>query len=132
LCINYWGDAAVGMTGMDFETAVRAGLPILSIVKNNSQMAIQAPMQRVATSKYDDISRVSGNYAELARALGGYGERVTESGEVAAAIRRGIEQTRNGVPAMLEFITHPRISFTIPGREFNFWDSSLQEIMDIH
>ncbi|MEZ5533564.1 MAG: thiamine pyrophosphate-requiring protein [Steroidobacteraceae bacterium] len=132
LCINYWGDAAVGMTGMDFETAVRARLPILSIVKNNSQMAIQAPMQRVATAKYDDISSVSGNYAELARALGGYGERITEPGEVAAAIRRGIEQTRNGVPAMLEFITHPRISFTVPGREFNFWDSNLQEIMQVH
>lgn len=132
LCINYWGDAAVGMTGMDFETAVRAGLPILSIVKNNSYMAIQAPMQRVATSKYDDVSRVSGNYAEFAKALGGYGERITSPGEVAAAIRRGIEQTKNGVPALLEFITHPRISFTIPGREFNFWESDLQEIMNIH
>jgi len=132
LCINYWGDAAVGMTGMDFETAVRAGLPILSIVKNNSQMAIQAPMQRLATSKYDDISRVSGNYADLAKALGGYGERVTEPGDVAAAIRRGIEQTKNGVPALLEFITHPRISFTIPGRALEFWNSNLQEIMSVH
>ena len=131
LCINYWGDAAVGMTGMDFETAVRAGLPILSIVKNNFEMAIQTPMQRVATSKYD-VSRVSGNYADFAKALGGYGERVTEPGEVAAAIRRGIEQTKNGVPAMLEFITHPRISFTLPGGELNYWSHSAQEIIDVH
>ena len=27
LCINIWGDAAIGFTGMDFETAVRAGIP---------------------------------------------------------------------------------------------------------
>ena len=27
LCINVWGDAAIGFTGMDFETAVRSGSP---------------------------------------------------------------------------------------------------------
>jgi acetolactate synthase-1/2/3 large subunit len=31
LCINFWGDAAIGMTGMDFETCVRTKIPILSI-----------------------------------------------------------------------------------------------------
>ena len=30
LCINVWGDAAIGFTGMDFETAVRERIPILS------------------------------------------------------------------------------------------------------
>ncbi|HXX36911.1 MAG TPA: thiamine pyrophosphate-requiring protein, partial [bacterium] len=32
LCINVWGDAAIGMTGMDFETAVRERIPILSVL----------------------------------------------------------------------------------------------------
>ena len=32
LCINVWGDAAIGFTGMDFETAVRENIPILSIL----------------------------------------------------------------------------------------------------
>ena len=27
LCVNVWGDAAIGFTGMDFETAVREQLP---------------------------------------------------------------------------------------------------------
>ena len=35
LCINVWGDAAIGFTGMDFETAVRERIPILSILLNN-------------------------------------------------------------------------------------------------
>ena len=35
LCINAWGDAAIGFTGMDFETAVRERIPILSILFNN-------------------------------------------------------------------------------------------------
>ncbi len=40
LCINVWGDAAIGFTGMDFETAVRARLPCMSILLNNFGMAI--------------------------------------------------------------------------------------------
>ncbi|MBO0875606.1 MAG: thiamine pyrophosphate-requiring protein, partial [Pseudonocardia sp.] len=35
LCINVWGDAAIGFTGMDFETAVRERIPILSVLLNN-------------------------------------------------------------------------------------------------
>src|SRR5215471_16295112 len=38
LCINVWGDAAIGFTGMDFETAVRERIPILSILMNNFSM----------------------------------------------------------------------------------------------
>src|SRR4029077_6693539 len=39
LCINVWGDAAIGFTGMDFETAVRERIPIMSILLNNFSMA---------------------------------------------------------------------------------------------
>src|SRR5204863_4542947 len=41
LCINVWGDAAIGFTGMDFETAVRERIPILSVLLNNFSMAIE-------------------------------------------------------------------------------------------
>ena len=40
--VNYMGDAAFGMTGLDIETAVRCKIPILTIVLNNSSMAIEA------------------------------------------------------------------------------------------
>ena len=39
----------------------------------------------------------------------GDGERVTDPGEIKAAIRRGIEQTQNGRPALLEFITQKEV-----------------------
>jgi thiamine pyrophosphate-dependent acetolactate synthase large subunit-like protein len=104
LCINVWGDAAIGFTGMDFETAVRERLPILSILMNNFSMAIELKVMPVATEKYRSTD-ISGNYADFAKALGGYGERVTEPGEIKAAIRRGVDKTREGVPALLEFIT---------------------------
>ena len=38
LSVNIMGDAAFGMVGMDFETAVRARIPILTIVMNNGLM----------------------------------------------------------------------------------------------
>ena len=104
LCINVWGDAAIGFTGMDFETAVREKIPILSILFNNFSMAIELKVMPVSTERYRSTD-ISGDYAAMARAFGGYGERVTEPGEIIPAIRRGIEQTEKGVPALLEFIT---------------------------
>ncbi|HYZ60921.1 MAG TPA: thiamine pyrophosphate-requiring protein, partial [Acetobacteraceae bacterium] len=104
LCINVWGDAAIGFTGMDFETAVRERIPILSILLNNFSMAIELKVMPISTEKYRSTD-ISGDYAAMARAFGGYGERVTEPGQIKAAIQRGIEQTRAGIPALLEFIT---------------------------
>lgn len=48
-----------------------------------------------------------------ARAPGGYGERVTESGEIVPAIRGGIKATRGGQSVLLEFITQQEIDFSI-------------------
>ena len=104
LCINVWGDAAIGFTGMDFETAVRERLPILSILLNNSAMAIELPIMPVATDRFR-ATDISGDYAAFARARGGYGERISQPDEIVPAIRRGIAATEAGQPALLEFIT---------------------------
>jgi acetolactate synthase-1/2/3 large subunit len=104
LCINVWGDAAIGFTGMDFETAVRERIPILSILFNNFSMAIELKVMPISTEKYR-ATDISGDYAAMARAFGGYGERVTDPGEIAQAIGRGIAATEAGTPALLEFIT---------------------------
>lgn len=104
LCINVWGDAAIGFTGMDFETAVRERLPILSILLNNSAMAIELPIMPVATERYR-ATDISGDYAAFARALGGYGERVTSPDQIVPALLRGIAATEAGTPALIEFIT---------------------------
>jgi acetolactate synthase I/II/III large subunit len=110
LCINYWGDAAIGFTGMDFETAVRERLPILSILCNNFSMATEIGVMNQSHDKYGTMN-ISGNYADLAKALGGYGERVEKPGDIAAAIKRGIDQTKAGKPALLEFITQKEVAF---------------------
>jgi acetolactate synthase-1/2/3 large subunit len=112
LCVNLWGDAAIGFTGMDFETAVRERIPILSILLNNFSMAIELKIMKVATEKYRSTD-ISGNYADFARALGGWGERVTEPDAIVPAIKRAIAKTREGTPALLEFITEQAVDFSI-------------------
>jgi thiamine pyrophosphate-dependent acetolactate synthase large subunit-like protein len=112
LCINVWGDAAIGFTGMDFETAVRERIPILSILLNNFSMAMELPVMPISTEKYRSTD-ISGDYAAMARAFGGYGERVTQLEEIVPAIRRGIEQTQKGVPALVEFITAKEIALSM-------------------
>jgi acetolactate synthase-1/2/3 large subunit len=112
LCVNVWGDAAIGFTGMDFETAVRERIPILSVLLNNFSMAIELKIMKTATEKYRSTD-ISGHYADMAKAFGGYGERVTEPAEIAPAIRRAIKKTEEGVPALLEFITEKAEDFSI-------------------
>ena len=113
LCINVWGDAAIGFTGMDFETAVRERLPILSILLNNFCMAIELPIMPNATERFR-ATDISGDYAAMARAFGGYGERVTRPEDIIPAIKRAIEQTQKGVPALLEFITEQETEVSRP------------------
>ena len=110
-CVNVWGDAAIGFTGMDFETAVRERIPILSILMNNFSMAIEIPIMQVAQEKYGSTD-ISGHYANMAKAFGGYGERVTDPGDIRGAIERGIAATKDGTPALLEFITDKEITIS--------------------
>jgi thiamine pyrophosphate-dependent acetolactate synthase large subunit-like protein len=112
LCMNLWGDAAIGFTGMDFETAVRERIPILSVLLNNLSMAIELPVMKIATEKYRSTD-ISGNYADMAKAFGGYGERVTQPGEIVPAIRRAIKMTQEGTPALLEFMTAKEIQYSV-------------------
>ena len=57
---------------------------------------------------------------EMARAFGGYGERVTDPNEIETALRRGIEATENGQAALLEFITDKELSMSIVQTNFSF------------
>ena len=113
LCINVWGDAAIGFTGMDFETAVRERIPILSILLNNFSMAIELKVMPISTEKYRSTD-ISGDYAAMARAFGGHGERIEQPKDIIPAIQRGIAATKEGKPALLEFITSKETEISRP------------------
>ncbi len=110
-CANFMGDAAFGMTGLDFETAVRCGIPITTIVLNNSAMAIEKHALVVSHDKYRTRD-IGGNYADLGRAMGGYVERVEKPAEIVPALQRARKANADGQAALLEFITSQEIEFS--------------------
>jgi acetolactate synthase-1/2/3 large subunit len=68
----------------------------------------------VSTEKFR-ATDIGGNYADMARAFGGYGERVTKPEDIIPAIKRGIQKTREGIPVLLEFITSKETEVSRPG-----------------
>ena len=109
--VNFMGDAAFGMTGLDFETAVRSDIPILTIVLNNSTMAIETSHMARSHELYRTRD-LGGQYADLARAMGGWTEKVEDPSDVGPAILRAKAATENGESALLEFITSEEGEFS--------------------
>jgi acetolactate synthase-1/2/3 large subunit len=110
-CVNFMGDAAFGMTGLDLETAVRAGIPSLTIVLNNSTMAIEIPHMKLSHDRHKSRD-LGGSYANLASDLGAWSERVSDPADVANAILRARRATEDGRTALLEFITSAETAFS--------------------
>ena len=109
--VNFMGDAAFGMTGLDFETAVRSDIPVLTIVLNNSTMAIETS-QMVRSHELYGTRDLGGSYADLALAMGGWAEKIEDPSDVGPAILRAKSATENGQAALLEFITSEEREFS--------------------
>jgi acetolactate synthase-1/2/3 large subunit len=75
-------------------------------------MACDLDLMPAATERFRSTD-IGGNYSDLARALGGYGERVAAPRDIVPALRRGIEKTQQGIPAMLEFITERAVDLSL-------------------
>jgi len=110
-CVNFMGDAAFGMTGLDFETAVRCGIPITTVVLNNSAMAIERHALVVSHDRYRTRD-IGGHYADLGRAMGGQAERITKPIDIAPAFQRARKMNQDGQAVLLEFITSEEIAFS--------------------
>jgi acetolactate synthase-1/2/3 large subunit len=110
-CVNFMGDAAFGMTGLDFETAVRCGIPITTVVFNNSAMAIERHALVVSHDRYRTRD-IGGNYADMGRAMGGSTERVEKPAEIVPALQRARQMNEDGKSVLLEFITSEEIAFS--------------------
>ncbi len=114
-CVNFMGDAAFGMTGLDFETAVRNNIPTLTIVLNNNFMAAETHSMQTSHERYGTMN-ILGNYADLAKSLGGWSERVEEPGQIVPALQRARKVTDDGKAALLEFITSREHTYSRVGR----------------
>ncbi len=108
VCVNFMGDAAFGMTGLDFETAARCGIPIITVVLNNSTMAVETGAMATSHELYGTRD-LGGNYADMGRAMGGYAERIEDPSDISAAFTRARQQTEEGRAVLLEFITSAEV-----------------------
>ncbi len=109
--VNFMGDAAFGMVGMDFETAVRERIPILTILINNSVLGGYQGRFPVASERYN-IHLLSGDYAKVAEGLGGYSERVEQPDDIIPALQRGKKAVDSGQAALIEIITREETDFS--------------------
>ena len=112
VCVNFMGDAAFGMVGLDFETAVRSNIPIITVVLNNSTMAIETQAMTDSHRLYGTRD-LGGNYADLGKAMGGYAERIEDPSQVSDAFTRARKVTEEeGRAVLLEFITNEENEFS--------------------
>jgi len=103
------GDGAWGMGCQEVMTAVEEGLPVTALVYNNQQWGAE---KRNQVDFYDDrfvgtnIGHELGgfNFAEIARAMGAEGVRVTEPAELAEAYRAAFAASG---PTVLEIMVDP-------------------------
>jgi acetolactate synthase-1/2/3 large subunit len=111
LCINIMGDSAIGMTGMDLETASRNKIAILTIVFNNGVMAAERDVLQTSTKKYGALS-VGGNYAKVAEGLNVAATRIDKPADIAPAIKEACGVTESGAPFLLEIVVKEGYEFS--------------------
>ncbi|MSP45510.1 MAG: thiamine pyrophosphate-requiring protein [Xanthobacteraceae bacterium] len=102
LCVNVMGDSAIGMTGMDIETAARNRIGILTVVFNNGVMGAERDVLKVSDKKYGAMA-VGGNYTKVAEGLNVAARRVEKPGDIVGAIKEAVSVTETGAPYLLEF-----------------------------
>ena len=111
LCINIMGDAAIGMVGMDIETAVRNNIGILTIVFNNQIMAIERSHQPYSAESHDSLAH-GGDYRMVAEGLGAWSEKVEKPDDFVPALKHAIAVTETGRPAVLDCVVKEGYDFS--------------------
>jgi acetolactate synthase I/II/III large subunit len=117
LCVNVMGDAAIGMTGMDIETAARNKIAILTIVFNNGVMGAERDVLKISDEKYGAMT-VGGNYTKVAEGLNVAARRVEKPDDIVGAIKEAVGVTEKGSPFLLEFVVKEGRDFSrynLPG-----------------
>ena len=102
------GDGAMGMHLQEIETAVRQQLPVVFVVLCDRQWGMVKLTQQVGLGPIREVLGVTSEgtinadlgeirFDEVARAMGGHGERVSAPAELEPALRRALEAGRVAV-----------------------------------
>jgi acetolactate synthase-1/2/3 large subunit len=91
--VAFTGDGGLGMTVMEIETAVRFRLRIVVVVFNDSALSLIKIKQRPAGQGGPEAVRYGrASFAAVATALGAAGTCVTDTSELAAALRQALDR----------------------------------------
>ena len=104
-CLNFMGDGAFGMFGLDIETSVRSGAPITTIVLNNGGMSTYPGGYPTAKELFG-TTHMTGDYAKIAEGLGAVGITVTQPSDIAPAIRKAQQLNADGKTVLLDIHTN--------------------------
>ena len=101
------GDGAFGLNGFEFDTFVRFGMPIVSVVGNDRQWGQIIVGQRAMYGRERVVASLLGDnarYDKVVEALGGHGEFVERPQDIRPALERAFA---SGKPACVNVITDP-------------------------
>jgi acetolactate synthase-1/2/3 large subunit len=103
------GDGAFGFSGMEWDTLVRHGVPVVSVVGNNGIWALEKhPMEALYGYSVVAELRAGTRYDEVVRVLGGHGELVSTPAELRPALERAFN---SGLPAVVNVLTDPAVAY---------------------
>ena len=110
-CMNFMGDLAFGHTGTEIETAVRAEVPITTVVINNQTMGGYDEKMPVAMQRYG-AGNQGGDYAGMARAMGAIGIHVDRADDIGPALERAQKENADGQVVVIEVATRQFPTFS--------------------
>jgi acetolactate synthase-1/2/3 large subunit len=103
------GDGAFGFSGMEFDTMVRHGLPVVAVVGNNGIWALEKhPMEFLYGYSVAAELIPETRYDKVVEVLGGHGELVQRPEELRPALDRAFA---SGKPACVNVLTDPSVVY---------------------
>jgi acetolactate synthase-1/2/3 large subunit len=103
------GDGAFGFAGMEFDTMVRHGIPVVGVMGNNGIWALEKhPMEFLYGYSVAAELQPECRYDQVVEALGGHGEFVTKPDELKPALERAFA---SGKPALVNVLTDPSVVY---------------------
>jgi acetolactate synthase I/II/III large subunit len=103
------GDGAFGFAGMEFDSFVRHGLPIVGVMGNNGIWALEKhPMEFLYGYSVAAELQPRCGYDQVVSALGGHGELVERPDELRPALERAFA---SGKPALVNVMTDPEVVY---------------------
>jgi len=110
-CVNFMGDAAFGMAGLDIETSVRSGNPITTIVLDNGTMGGYNRALPTAMEQFG-AGNMTGDYAKVAEGLGATGITVDKPEGIGPAIEQARRANAEGKSALIDVKTQQELKFS--------------------